>query len=112
MYRYFRREALVDGRGELVLRGLCRFVRFLSVHRGAARGAHVLFDGLEDACVGVARHFNTYRACYSLAKIIEVLMRDGMSHEEALEHYEINIAGAWVGDGTPIILEEGALGES
>ena len=34
-------------------------------------------------------------------KVIQKLMSDGMSHEEALEGFDFNIIGAWAGDRTP-----------
>ena len=67
----------------------------------------LLMDGLEDACVGVARQFNSYWPIYSLEKILQLLVaRDGLNREEALEHYEFNIVGGWHGAQTPFILEE------
>ena len=62
--------------------------------------------GLEPACIGVARQFNTYRFAYDRDKIIEHLMqRDGMTFSEAHEHYDFNIVGGWVGEHTPIVIE-------
>lgn len=67
-------------------------------------------DGFDDAVLGVARQFSNHLAvAYSLEKIIASLMADGLTYEEAVEFYEFNIAGAWVGPGTPIIIEEGSL---
>jgi hypothetical protein len=37
---------------------------------------------------------------YDKDKIIEILMRD-MSEEEAIEYFEYNILGAWMGAYTP-----------
>lgn len=31
--------------------------------------------------------------------------RDGMTHEDAMEFYEFNIVGAWMGNGTPIFMD-------
>lgn len=28
-------------------------------------------------------------------------MKDGMSHEEAIEFFYFNVIGAWIGEGTP-----------
>ena len=42
---------------------------------------------------------------YDVDKCIEILMkRDNMTQEEAVDFFEYNIAGAWVGGGTPIFL--------
>ena len=34
-------------------------------------------------------------------KCIEILMRDGGTEEEAIEYFEFNTLGAWMGKGTP-----------
>jgi hypothetical protein len=44
------------------------------------------------------------KVCYSLDKILKILMEDGMEYEEALEYYEYNVVGAWMGDQTPAFL--------
>ena len=41
---------------------------------------------------------------YDSQKIIAMLQRDGSSLEEALEWFEFNTTGAWMGKGTPIFL--------
>jgi hypothetical protein len=62
-------------------------------------------DGFDDAILGIGQRFNTTFVVYDLAKVIETLMtRDGMDEEDAIEFYEFNIVGAWVGDGTPCFL--------
>ena len=43
--------------------------------------------------------------CYSKAKVLEILMEDGMSWEEADDYYYYNIVGAYMGDRTPVFLE-------
>jgi hypothetical protein len=64
-------------------------------------------DGFDDALVGIVEgwHPNGERftlALYNREKIIEILMeRDGLSWDEAYEHFEFNIAGSYVGSGTP-----------
>lgn len=60
-------------------------------------------DGLDEAIIGVAsRCGQPDLIAYSVTKCIEVLMRDGVSYEEALEHFDFNVAGAWVGPETPV----------
>jgi hypothetical protein len=34
------------------------------------------------------------------------MQRDGMTHEEAIEFFDFNIAGAYVGEYTPIYMYE------
>jgi len=64
-----------------------------------------LADGFADAFLGIGRQFGKPIAVYSRHKCIEVLMRD-MDEEQAEEYFEFNLAGAWVGESTPIYLEE------
>ena len=66
----------------------------------------VLADGLEDAFVGIGRTFNSIPvAIYNTDKVIEILMtRDGMTIDEAYEFFDFNIAGAYVGESTPIFM--------
>ena len=45
------------------------------------------------------------RVVYSANKIIEILSEE-MTHEEAVEFYEFNILGAYMGDMTPIYVSE------
>lgn len=44
-------------------------------------------------------------ACYDEAKCIEALMRaEGMDTDDAIEWFQVNTAGAYVGDRTPVFL--------
>ena len=63
-------------------------------------------DGFEKALLGFGHQFNTPVAVYSKDRCLHVLMeRDGMSREDALEFFDFNVAGAWVGEGMPAFLE-------
>lgn len=66
----------------------------------------LLADGFDDALVGVVtRCGQPTLACYDAEKCIEVLMkRDGMTYEGAVEFFEFNTEGAWVGPHTPVFL--------
>lgn len=63
----------------------------------------VLWDNLDEAIIGTDEA--KYRAVYSYEKIIEILSKD-MSVEDAVEYYEFNVLGAYVGEFTPIIVSE------
>jgi len=67
----------------------------------------VLFaDGLEAAFVGLGQQFNRHVAVYDLDAVLELLCRrDGMGYDDAQEHIEFNILGAWVGPSTPIFVK-------
>jgi hypothetical protein len=67
-------------------------------------------DGFDDAIIGIAqRHGSEPLLAYSIPKCIKVLVeRDGMSEEDAQEFFDFNVLGAWVGDGTPIYIDDSA----
>lgn len=56
-------------------------------------------DGFDDAIIGVDE--NSMRLIYSVSRCIEILCED-MSEEDALEHFDYNVRGSYVGDKTPI----------
>jgi hypothetical protein len=59
-------------------------------------------DGLDSAVIGV-EIAEPMRLIYSVSKIIEHLVNeDEMSVEDAMEHFEFNIRGSYVGEQTPI----------
>ena len=66
----------------------------------------LLADGLEYAFMGIGRQFTHPVAIYSYKKTIKILMKQGMSREEAIEYFDYNIAGAFVGDQTPVFLQD------
>jgi hypothetical protein len=62
-------------------------------------------DGFDDCVIGLAYQFNQPLVIYSKQKIITQLMGD-MSGEEAMEYFDFNIAGAYMGDSTPLFMED------
>lgn len=64
----------------------------------------VLLEGFDEALIGIARRSGLSVAAYSEEKCLEVLMAQGMDREGAIDYFENNVAGSWVGDGTPIIV--------
>ena len=66
----------------------------------------MLADGCEEAFLGVSEVFGRPPlATYDKEKCIDILVeRDGMTYEEAVEYFEFNVSGSWVGDSTPIYL--------
>ena len=66
-------------------------------------------DGFEKALLGFGYQFNTPVAVYSRDRCLHVLMeRDGMNREDAIEYFDFNVAGAWVGASTPVFLQSEA----
>ena len=67
----------------------------------------LLADGLESAFMGIGRQFTHPVAIYSYKKVIKILMRDHkMDREQAEEYFDYTIAGAFVGDQTPVFLQD------
>lgn len=67
----------------------------------------LIADGLGEALIGIT---TKGLAVYDSYKVIAILMaRDGMDEEEAIEFFEYNIDGSYVGEQTPIFifLDEG-----
>ena len=56
-------------------------------------------DGFDDAVIGLEE--GSTRLIYSVSKCIHILMED-MSMEEAIEYFEYNVSGSYVGEKTPI----------
>jgi hypothetical protein len=56
-------------------------------------------DGFDEAIIGVDE--STMRVIYSVKKCIEILMRD-MSEEDAMEYFDYNVSGSYMGEKTPI----------
>ena len=73
----------------------------------------VLADGFEEAFLGVSEVFGRPPlATYNRDKCVDILVeRDGMTYEEAVEYFEINVRGSWVGESTPIYLTLWEAGE-
>jgi hypothetical protein len=63
----------------------------------------ILFDGFDDAILGVVDRFGQEPVVlYDRARCIEVLQeRDGMEYDEAEEFFEFNVAGCYAGETTP-----------
>ena len=62
-------------------------------------------DGFDDAIIGV--DYNTGRIAYSISKCITILMIDEqMTELDATEWFYFNVAGAYVGEGTPVWIDD------
>lgn len=65
----------------------------------------LFMDGFDDAILGWGAKFTSCSVVYSKKKIIEKLSCD-MTLDEAYEYFDFNIAGAYVGEHTPFILDD------
>jgi len=63
-------------------------------------------DGFDDAIMGIGeRCGQPTLVAYDRTKCIQILIdRDGMDYEEAVEFFEFNTVGAWLGENTPIFI--------
>jgi hypothetical protein len=65
----------------------------------------LVMDGFDDCILGVVERFGQPPIVgYDKEKVLSRLMADDMTHEEALEFFEFNQIGAWVGDATPCFI--------
>lgn len=62
-------------------------------------------DGFEDCIVGVAEKFGGPPvAVLDLEKILSKLRQENMNEQEAIEYFEYNILGAYLGEQTPVYM--------
>lgn len=67
----------------------------------------IALDGLDEAILGHGSQFPSEQVIvYSAQRIIKILMRDGMTLDEALEYFGFNIEQLHAGHLTPIIVWE------
>ena len=82
----------------------------------------LICDGLNEAIIGVAERVNLGPvAAYSVEKILDILIpqmelseevlkeipedeQDGYKYSMAMEYFEYNIKGAWMGEFTPVFI--------
>ena len=61
----------------------------------------LIADGFDGAIIGIDE--KSMRVIYSVKKCIEILIIDQLlTDEEAIEHFEFNVAGSYMGEKTPI----------
>jgi hypothetical protein len=64
-------------------------------------GEYLIADGFDEAIIGTVNDI----VVYSKIKCIEILKQD-MSEEEAIEYYYFNVVGSYVGEKTPMFVED------
>ena len=57
-------------------------------------------NGFDEAIIGIEE--NTVRVIYSVTKCLQIIEAEGLSEEDALEHFYFNVHGSYVGEKTPI----------
>lgn len=62
-------------------------------------------DGFDDCILGICERMGQDPiVAYDYEKILDRLMAQGMDYMDAVEHFNFNIIGAWVGDLTPCFI--------
>jgi hypothetical protein len=64
----------------------------------------ILVDGFDNAILGV--DVDSQRIVYSKSKMVETLTLNGLDEEEAVEFLEFNTWSAYMGEHTPIYVED------
>lgn len=65
----------------------------------------LFLDGYDNCIVGIVERFGQPPiVCYNKTKILERLITDGCTPEEAEEYFEFNQLGASVGTSTPCFI--------
>lgn len=61
----------------------------------------------DECIIGVQHSFGSEpRVAYDYHKVMaKYIVEDGMDFEEAMEYFNFNVIGAWVGPNTPVFIE-------
>lgn len=70
-------------------------------------GRETLFaEGFDMAIIGITEVNEGYKVCYDIGRILELLVIEhDMGEEEAIEYFDFNISGAYMGPLTPIFVQ-------
>jgi hypothetical protein len=82
------------------------FIMLNSILENYPDETFMIADGFNEAVIGFDVH--SMRLIYSVSKCIEILEED-MSSEDAIEHFNYNVSGGYVGEQTPIWCYDVAL---
>jgi hypothetical protein len=63
----------------------------------------IFWNDCDDAIIG---HTEDYRFVYSIEKLYEVFVNQGMTYEDSIEWVNYNILNAYVGEFTPLHIYE------
>jgi hypothetical protein len=66
-----------------------------------------LAHGFDEAIIGMECMGEIPRVVYSTKLMIHILInRDGMTEDEAIEFLDFNVIGSYLGEGTPLYVNE------
>jgi hypothetical protein len=78
-------------------------VRWLVAHYNPSA---LFADGFDPALIGVVRGKDDCAvAAYARSGCITVLTQSGISQQDAEEHFEFNVQGAYLGKHTPVFID-------
>ena len=64
----------------------------------------LIADGFDDAIIGVDE--SSHRVIYDVDKCVSIIMeRDDLDYLEAMEYFDYNVRGSYVGEKTPIFCD-------
>jgi len=73
---------------------------------GEAIPEALVADGFDDCIIGICERFGQEPiVAYDKDKMLQKMVDDGMEYEDAVEHFNFNIIGAWIGETTPCFIE-------
>ena len=64
----------------------------------------MIADGFDDAIIGVDE--SVPRLVYSSDKCIQILVDEGMDYMDAIEHFDYNVRGSYMGEKTPLFISD------
>ena len=74
-------------------------------YAGHVEDGPLFADGFDEAIIGICP--NSLRVIYSRTKCVQILAKeDGMTEEDAMDYLEYNTFNTYVGDYTPIFMED------
>jgi len=76
--------------------------KFLKIIEQYPDETFTIADGFDDAIIGVDEENG--KVVYDIDEIINILIQEDMTEEEAVEYYYYNIVGSYVGEKTPIFI--------
>jgi len=67
----------------------------------------MIANGYDSAIIGIAERCGQPDVlAYSVTRIVDQLVSEGMTYEEAGEYFSFNISGAYVGETTPVFIHD------
>lgn len=64
----------------------------------------MVIDDRNEALIGFGWRLNTPIAVYDRDKLVESMVKEGMDVDDADEYISYNIEGAYLGEGTPLVV--------